>query len=139
MDYIEKIVPILMLLLAGTVIYQLFLGGNKKSKIERGQKVVFEEKCGGRFDSYNVSRPLLRHSIYENFVVYAYMGKNYSLEFNEIIKIEKTKGLMSSGIRIFHASKTVPTKLVLWSKDLNRLIKLYESRIASGTETKQNS
>ena len=131
MEFIGKIFPVVMLLLAGVVIHQLFSGGNKKSKIERGLKVVFEEKCGGRLDNYNVSKPLLRHTIYESCVVYAYMGKNYLLEFNEIIKIEKTKGLISSGIRIYHTSKTVPSKLVLWSRDSNRLTKLYNRRITN--------
>ena len=104
----------------------------KRIKDENGLVPIFEETCGGRINSFNYTWPLVRHSIYDTFVVIRCLGSVYVLPREEL-SIESSDGRVSSGIQ-YTSSNYLSGEFRIWTTDKKEcwkyLQKMHSKRIS---------
>jgi hypothetical protein len=86
----------------------------KRLPEELGLYPEIEEICGGRISSLNYTWPLVRHSIYKEFVVIKCLGGKYLFPRAGIV-VESADGVISTGIR-YKTSKYLGCDLRIWTK-----------------------
>lgn len=129
METFNKIFPFIAISLAIFAAYRIFVKGPSGRKVEEDGKIaIFEEKCGGRFNFINCTAPLVRHALYEDFLVVSYLDRCFLLNFNEIIEAENLKGLMSKGVRYHHTNNEAPKKMIVWSKQSYKFMPILRAR-----------
>ena len=95
----------------------------KRIKDEIGLVPEFEETCGGRINSFNYTWPLVRHSIYETFVIIKCLGSVYVLPREEL-SIESSDGLVSSGIQ-YKSSRYLGNEFRIWTTNKKRVLEVF--------------
>ncbi len=103
------------------VIGYFYLESKKLNIVENGLKPLFQEQSGGRFNGFNLTIPFVRHTIYDNFIIIAYLKNNYVLRFNEISYVDIKRHHFSTGITYVHTIKNIPTNCIVWSKSSNKV------------------
>ena len=97
----------------------------RKKKVEKNVKALFDEQCGGAFNFWKATFPFVRHSIYDDFVVIAWLHKVYLIRFDEIEKAEiKFRG-MFPGIFHHHRKMHIPSKLAVstrWPEEISTIL-----------------
>lgn len=85
----------IMAVLAGLIVLTLFsyyLAGNRKASYEKGLRSIFHEwSCYklGWIDYYSL--PIIRHTLYEDFIVISGKGERERVFYKHIVKaVEKT-------------------------------------------------
>jgi len=96
-------------------------------EIEKNQKALFTENCGGRFDGMGFTIPFVRFTIYSEFIIISYIRK-IVLNFNEIHKIEFSKRLGTTGIHIYHKKLNTPKIIVIWSRHGDKIKDILNSK-----------
>lgn len=97
-----------------------------KSRIdtEAGLTPQFEEICGGRIGMMNYTSPLVRHSIYDNFIVIKCLGGCYTIPRNSV-KVEGRDGLFFNGI-LYKSSKYIGQELCIWTRSKDKVMSILE-------------
>ncbi len=94
----------------------------KKCPEEIGLDPIFEETCGGRFNSLNSTWPFVIHSIYRDIVVIKHISGKYILPRNNLT-FEVADGFVSDGIR-YKSSKYIGHDIRIWTLDQEEVIKI---------------
>lgn len=85
----------------------------------------FEEICGGRINFINYTTPLVRHSIYESFVVIKCIGNTFILP-RKGLEVEISDGITSSGVK-YKSSNYIGSEFRLWTKNKTKVIEILEN------------
>lgn len=80
---------------------------------ESGLTPEIEEICGGRINLLNYTWPLVRHSIYKEFIVIKCIGGKYLIPKSGV-SVESADGVISPGVR-YKSSKYLGCELRIWT------------------------
>lgn len=97
-----------------------------KSRIEKeaGLTPKFEEICGGRIDMMNYTYPLVRHSIYDDFIVIKCLGGCYTLPRSSV-KVDGGDGVLSNGV-LYKSPKYLGQELRIWTGSKDVILEILE-------------
>lgn len=93
----------------------------KRTAEETGLLPEFEEICGGRINLLNYTWPLVRHSIYKEFIVIKCLGGQYIVP-RAGLNVENADGVLSSGVR-YKSSKYLGYELRIRTTNKNKVLK----------------
>ncbi|KGD60098.1 hypothetical protein T9A_02856 [Alcanivorax jadensis T9] len=91
---------------------------------EVGLTPQFEEICGGRIGMMNYTWPLVRHSIYDDFIVIKCLGGCYTIPRNSV-KVERGDGVLSNGV-LYKSPKYLGQELRIWTSSKNVVLEVLE-------------
>ncbi len=100
----------------------LYLGGRKKDQLEDGIVALFREQCGGRFDSFNLTIPFVRHAMYDEFIVIGYYKERYVINYTDLTTVSLKRFAFSKGIIYSHNRQDLPNNIIIWSRSPDRVI-----------------
>jgi len=104
-----------ILLPAGVVMtFYLYFGSKRLNPIEKGLTPLFQEQCGGKINGIYFTG-LIRHAIYEKFLILAYGRTQHIVKFDEVESIELKEGLLSTKLIVHWKSKESKGKLSIQS------------------------
>jgi hypothetical protein len=89
------------IVIPGILIYYLVESTCLADK-EHGLKPIYREQCGGRFDLFNATIPLVRFAIYEEFLVAVSGPKKYVIDFDDIQDVSVQRHFVFKGVHIRH-------------------------------------
>ncbi|MCP3927193.1 MAG: hypothetical protein GY714_31935 [Desulfobacterales bacterium] len=95
-----------------------------KLPIEKGKIPVLKITCSGRYGAIAVSIPFVRFNIYEDFVVFAYGFRRFSLKFKEIDSISYQNNIFQKCLIFFLKKKSLPQKVIIRSRKNKEIIEL---------------
>ena len=122
MDILALVIPPLTVAAVALFFgYQYFFGRRPRLE-EQGLVPLFQEQGGGRFDGFNLTLPLVRFTVYRDFLLVAHGRATHLLPRTEIDRIEPKKFLFSTGIVIQHKVENVPQQLIIWSRSPDRVL-----------------
>ena len=98
----------------------------KREPYEKGLTPEFEEICGGRINFFNYTWPLLRHSIYKEFIVVKSIFGAYMLP-RESLSEEGVNGIFSQGIR-YVSPKYVGCEFRIWTSNKNQVMEILKGK-----------
>ena len=124
-DLVSIVVPPVVIL----AFSYMYFGGRRLNSAELGVNPLFQEQCGGRFDNFNLTVPFVRHSIYEDFVVFAYGKTCHVVRYSDITRVEEKQHLFSSGLEYYRKIGSPPYKLIIWSRSPQEVIKFSKIRV----------
>ena len=93
----------------------LFIGSRRRDTLEKGQKPIIEEQCGGKFGRLNLTIPFVRHALYNDFIVIAYGWTRYILKYSDIADVSSRRHIISKGVTYTHNRKDLPSSIIIWS------------------------
>ena len=96
----------------------------KKTHQENAETELQTIRCGGSFGLSNYTSPLVRHTIYEKFLVIGYRNKKIVLNFKDIDFVNMPLYFMSQQIRYHHNRPDLPKKIVIRAKNLEETLEL---------------
>jgi len=91
---------------------------------EVGLTPKFEEVCGGRIGMMNYTWPLVRHSIYDDFIVIKCLGGCHTIPSNSL-KVEKGDGVLSYGV-LYQSPKYLGQELRIWTGSKSMVLEILE-------------
>jgi len=106
----------------------LIIRRNNKLSKELGLKPVYQENCGGVFDGMDYTKPFVRLTIYNDFLVISYI-KKILLYWSDIKDVSVYTGLFSKGVKIIHNRSNIPTSIILWPNNAARLQEILKSKM----------
>jgi len=92
----------------------------KRVSEEIGLTPEIEEICGGRINILNYTWPLVRHSIYKEFIVIRCLGGTYLIPRLGLV-VESADGILSPGIR-YKTKKYLGYELRVWTTKKNEVL-----------------
>lgn len=127
------LIPPAVIIIGILFFYSIYKRSNVLRGIEQGKVSKLNEFCGIRYSDpywggFNITKPLARCSLYEDFLILAYGNKELILKTENIIKFEVKKYVISHGIELTHQEPRLPRKIIIWFKDKS-LIEDYLSKI----------
>lgn len=109
-----------------------FYRAYRKSKLllpeEVGSVSIYTEQAGGHFGNINWTIPFVRVSCYRNFVAIRCWNCKFVLKIGDVQRINK-EGFVSDGIRIVHNRYDLPDNLIIWPRNISKLIEAIESSL----------
>ena len=101
---------------------------------EVGAVSIYTEQAGGQFGSVNWTIPFVRVSCYSRFIAVRCSNSQFVLKIGDVQKIKK-EGLVSDGIRIVHKRYDLPEKILIWPRNISKLMEAIETslRLADNT------
>ena len=109
----------------------------KNSKLllpeEVGAVSIYSEQAGGQFGDIHWTIPFVRVSCYRNFVVVNCWNCKFVLKIGHVQSIRK-EGIVSDGVRIIHNRTDLPKKLIIWPRNISKLMDAIESSIGLPNE-----
>ena len=104
----------------------------RKSKLllpeEVGAVSLYSEQAGGSFGKFNWTIPFVRVSCYMNFVAIHCWNCNFVLKMGDVQSIKK-ESFVADGIVIDHNRRNLPKKLIIWPRNISKLIKALETSL----------
>ena len=116
MTFINIHITPYILILAIILLFIYFIRLDSPSKIEKGHQKRFERKCGALINSINSTSPLIRLTMYDEFLVIRGI-QTYVLKYKNIRGYTLSKQLGSYGVRLIHSEEQAPPNLILWLKN----------------------
>ena len=95
---------------------------------EVGAVSIYTEQAGGQFGNINWTIPFVRVSCYRNFVAVSCWNCKFVLKTGDVQSIKK-EGIVSDGIRIVHNRYGLPKKLIIWPRNISKLMDAIESSL----------
>ena len=123
---IKAVVPALGFTVGIGFVLRAWFGSVRRADVEQTSECLLEARCGGRFDGWNYSFPFVRLAVYDKFLVIA-SSRTYLLDYSEIEKVETVSGLFSKGLQVHHKRNDLPTKVILWLADADKIKKMLDS------------
>lgn len=101
---------------------------------EVGAVSIYTEQAGGQFGSVNWTIPFVRVSCYSRFIAVRCSNSQFVLKIGDVQRIKK-EGLVSDGIRIVHNRCDLPEKILIWPRNISKLMEAIETslRLADNT------
>ncbi len=93
----------------------------KRVAEETGLIPEFEEICGGRINTLNYTWPLVRHTIYKEFIAIKCLGGQFVVP-RDGITVESADRVISSGIR-YKSKKYLGYELRIWTTNKDKVLK----------------
>ncbi len=121
---ISLIVPVIVL----SVFAYFYFGSREKAQIEEGKEPLLQEQCGGRFDSFNLTIPFVRHAMYDNFIVIAYGKKKIILKYEELKKVLFKKHIISKRITYLHSRPELPSSIIVRTVSYERALNILREK-----------
>ena len=103
----------------------------RPTEFEQGLTPTYLERAGAQLDGVNWTTPFVRVATYPGLVVIACASHQVQLRPGDVTKVEVERHLFSTGLRIHHLRSDVPSKLVLWPRDIQRLKAAIEASLLS--------
>ena len=123
MEFISKLVPLILIIMSVFLFLSLLRRGGKLDA-EQNETPVFEEICGARLGFANYSRPFARHSIYRDFIVISAHQNRYLIDLSKIESVRSHRGLLSQGIKYAHSQGNAPKNIIIWTHKGSEIIAL---------------
>jgi hypothetical protein len=124
MESITEVLPIIVSIALFCGCY-LFYRAYRKSKLLLPEEVdavsIYTEQAGGRFNSFNWTIPFVRISCYKNFIAITCRNYKFILKAGDVQSIKKS-GFLSDGLLIVHNRLDLPEKLIIWPRNMAKLI-----------------
>jgi hypothetical protein len=130
----ESFLDILPIIVSIAFIWGLyhFYRAFKDSKLllpqEVGAVYIYTEQAGGQFGTANWTIPFVRVSCYSRFIAVRCSNSQFVLKIGDVQKIRK-EGLVSDGIRIFHNRYDLPEKILIWPRNISKLMEAVETSL----------
>ncbi|MBU0597184.1 hypothetical protein KJ641_02575 [Patescibacteria group bacterium] len=122
--------PLILILVFG-LFYKI---RNNRLPEEAGMTPIHQEFCGGNFNYTNLSRPFVRLTIYNDFLVISYF-KQILLNYHEIEKVELKNKVGKKGLKIYHNKIGVPKNITLWSPNIEKIFSLIQPKLTNKYQT----
>ncbi len=71
---------LLMALVVISIFLVMFILSQRELPDEEGKNILFQTTCSGSYDSIHITFPFVRFYLYEDFIVFAYGSKNFTLK-----------------------------------------------------------
>jgi hypothetical protein len=125
-----------MVLAAWLVILLVGIRSRRKRENEKHLIPLLSESCGIRYKdirlgSFNLTKPLARCSIYDDFILLAFGGRAYVINFEKLKSFEIKKFSISTGIVLNHSINSFPKELVIWPKGNSLIIEVLNEKVSS--------
>lgn len=130
----ESFLDILRIIVSIAFIWGIihFYRAYKDSKVllpeEVGAVSIYTEQAGGQFGTVNWTIPFVRVSCYSRFIAIRCSTSQFVLKIGDVQKIKK-EGLVSDGIRIVHDRYDLPEKILIWPRNISRLMEAVETSL----------
>ena len=130
----ESFLDILRIFVSVAFIWGIFYlyRAYKDSKVllpeEVGAVSIYTEQAGGQFGNVNWTIPFVRVSCYSRFIAVRCSNSQFVLKIGDVQKIKK-EGLVSDGIRIVHNRYDLPEKILIWPRNISKLMKAVETSL----------
>jgi hypothetical protein len=110
-----------MILAIWLVIFLIGMRSWRKRESEKNLTPLLSESCGIRYKdirlgSLNLTKPLGRCSIYDDFLLLAFGNRSYAINFEKLESFEIKNFSFNSGIVLTHSISALPKELVIWPK-----------------------
>ena len=109
-----------------------FYRAYKKSKLllpeELGAVSIYTEQAGGRLGNFNWTIPFVRVSCYRSFIAIHCWNCKFVLKIGDVQSIKK-ESYVSDGIRLVHNRYDLPEKLIIWPRNISKLIEAIETSL----------
>jgi len=106
-------------------IRQLVKSGQEQPAKELGP-LVHWETCGTRMNYWNRSLPFSKIFVYTDCIEIV-AGRRIRLDFDCIKTFELYKAVLSKGVIIRHACRSVPEEIVIWSLAPTKLLQILKN------------
>jgi len=123
-DFMFDIAALILVIVLPIVFYQFRSCGKEKHPMEDGLTPIYQEQCGGRFESLYLSSPFVRHALYDDFIVFSYAKTQIVLPYQDITSVTLTRRQFSKVIIYSYKRVGVPLSIIIWSKSPDVVIKL---------------
>jgi len=127
-DFMFNIGELILLIIIPILFFQFRSGGKEKHPMENGLTPIFQEQCGGRFESLYLSAPFVRHALYADFIVFAYANTQIVLPYEDIASATLTRRQFSRVIIYSYKRVGVPLSIIMWSKSPDTVLELLRAR-----------
>ena len=122
-----------LILIGWSAIYYISVLSRRSRDVESDLNSLHTESCGFRFKDYrygfyNLTKPLARYSIYNDFILVAFGNKHYLLNFKDIESVAFKRYSFSTGIEFIHKCSKLPKEFIIWPKTKGSISKELESR-----------
>ena len=130
----DSFVEILRVVASAALLFGLFhfYRAYKNSKLllpeEVGAVSIYTEQAGGQFGDLNWTIPFVRVSCYRRFVAVCCWNFKFVLKIGDVQRIKK-EGVVSDGIVIVHNRNDLPDTLIIWPRDISKLIDAFEASL----------
>ena len=125
---IIRIIASIALLFGSYHLYRAYRKSKSLLPEEVGAVSIYNEQAGGSFGKFNWTIPFVRVSCYRNFVAIHCWNCNFVLKMGDVQSIKK-EGFISDGIVIVHNRRNLPEKLIIWPRNISKLIKALETSL----------
>jgi len=88
---------------------------------EQGMTPVYAEQAGARFGTWNWTWPFVRVATFKDFVTISCISHHVVLRRGDVRTVERKRHLFSTGLEIHHERRDLPSTLIIWPCDLDRL------------------
>ena len=95
---------------------------------EVGAVSIYTEQAGGQFGNVNWTIPFVRVSCYSRFMAVRCSNSQFVLKLGDVRRIRK-EGLVSDGIRIVHNRYDLPDKILIWPRNISKLMEAIEASL----------
>ncbi len=119
---------LLIALVVTSIFLVMFILSQRELADEEGKVPLFETICSGSYDSIHFTFPFVRFCLYEDFIVFAYGSKNFTLKLNEIECIGVQNSIFQKGLVFFHNKSSLPKRTIIISRKKKEIIKLLNNK-----------
>jgi len=123
MEILSILIPI-GLIIAFTYTY---IVGKIPTNTEKQLQPLFNIQCGGSFGWTNMCSPLVRLTLYDEFLVISYGNIKHTLNYEHITSVTKVPHLFSQSLKYKHNDEHLPKKITIWSKSTNEVQEILKS------------
>ena len=109
-------------------IYRAYRNSKLLLPEEVGAVSIYAEQAGGQFGDIHWTIPFVRVSCYRNFVAVNCWNCKFVLKIGHVQRIRK-EGIVSDGVRIIHNRTDLPKKIIIWPRNISKLMDAIESSV----------
>jgi len=102
----------------------IFIAGKIKGKYETNLQSLLTMQCGGSFGLSNFCTPLVRHTLYKDFLIIGYGLTKHKLMFKDVSFVTKSPYLFSKALRYHHSNHSLPKRIIIRSKRTCEIIEV---------------
>lgn len=105
-----------------------YVAGKILDNSEKNMQPLLNIQCGASFGwTLNVCFPLVRHTLYDNFMIIGYGNTKYALKYENITLVTKVPNLVSKTLRYHHNDEALPKRIFMHSKKASDVLEVLRS------------
>ncbi len=120
MEILSLLIPAMLV----TLFFFFLFVGKLRGKIEKESNALLGFQCGGMFGWTSLCTPLVRHTMYDDYLIIGYGSTRHIIKYEDIDFVSKSLSLLTENLRYHHNNQELPKRIIIYTNNASDILSI---------------